>query len=396
MPASYSDYKKIFDGLPMPFAFVDLDSLEANAKAILKRAGQKKIRLATKSIRCRFILEHIAQLSPQFQGLMTYHGQEAAWLAQQGWDDLLMGYPIWQASDAEAISQQVAMGKTVVCMVDSIAHVQHLNQIGEQHKTILPVCLDVDMSTDFPGLHFGVYRSPITTVDQALAVWKEIEQLPYVHLDSLMGYEAQIAGVADRMPGNGLQNAIVRWLKGLSAKKLAARRATVVTALQQAGAKLRLVNGGGTGSLEWTIQEQAVTEVTVGSGFYQSHLFDHYSNFRHDAAAGYAVQVVRSPKDGVFTAHGGGYTASGTPGKEKQPLPWLPQGMRLFPNEGVGEVQTPFRYAGNESLQPGDPVFFRHAKAGELCERFNSLWIVKGGKRIKEVPTYRGEGMNFG
>jgi D-serine deaminase-like pyridoxal phosphate-dependent protein len=40
-------------------------------------------------------------------------------------------------------------------------------------------------------------------------------------------------------------------------------------------------------------------------------------------------------------------------------------------------------------------VFFQHAKAGELCERFNELYLLKGGEIVGQVPTYRGEGMCF-
>jgi D-serine deaminase-like pyridoxal phosphate-dependent protein len=40
-------------------------------------------------------------------------------------------------------------------------------------------------------------------------------------------------------------------------------------------------------------------------------------------------------------------------------------------------------------------VYLRHAKAGELCERFDSLHLVQGGRIVEEVPTYRGEGRCF-
>jgi D-serine deaminase-like pyridoxal phosphate-dependent protein len=73
----------------------------------------------------------------------------------------------------------------------------------------------------------------------------------------------------------------------------------------------------------------------------------------------------------------------------------LPEGARLLDQEGAGEVQTPVAYAGPEKLSYGDPIFMRHAKAGELCERFNSLLLVSGGAVVDEVPTYRGEGLCF-
>ncbi len=43
----------------------------------------------------------------------------------------------------------------------------------------------------------------------------------------------------------------------------------------------------------------------------------------------------------------------------------------------------------------GDRVWFRHAKAGELCERVNELHLVRGGAVVDVVPTYRGEGRAF-
>jgi D-serine deaminase-like pyridoxal phosphate-dependent protein len=67
----------------------------------------------------------------------------------------------------------------------------------------------------------------------------------------------------------------------------------------------------------------------------------------------------------------------------------------LIDQEGAGEVQTPVIYTGAEHLHLGDPVFLRHSKAGELCERFKSLLLVQGGKVTGEVLTYRGEGQCF-
>ncbi|MBI3735552.1 amino acid deaminase/aldolase, partial [Candidatus Sumerlaeota bacterium] len=90
-----------------------------------------------------------------------------------------------------------------------------------------------------------------------------------------------------------------------------------------------------------------------------------------------------------------GYIASGAAGKDKLPYPYLPAGSELLPLEGAGEVQTPIAYRGPEKLEIGDPIFMRHSKAGELCERFKSLLLVSAGKIVDEVPTYRGEGECF-
>jgi D-serine deaminase-like pyridoxal phosphate-dependent protein len=64
--------------------------------------------------------------------------------------------------------------------------------------------------------------------------------------------------------------------------------------------------------------------------------------------------------------------------------------------EGAGEVQTPLVLAKNSPrIELGDPIFFQHAKAGELCERFNELILIQGNKIVDRVKTYRGEGFAF-
>jgi D-serine deaminase-like pyridoxal phosphate-dependent protein len=251
------------------------------------------------------------------------------------------------------------------------------------------------MSVDFPGLHFGVWRSSVTSGADAVRVYEEIARSPHLRLDGVMGYEAQLAGLGDNMPGSAIKSRIIRLLKGRSIRPVAERRAEIVQALKDRGATLRFVNGGGTGSLETTSQETAVTEVTAGSGFYSPVLFDFYSTFRHEPSAGFAVEIVRQPKPGIYTCLGGGYIASGATGSEKQPLPYLPHGAKLTSLEGAGEVQTPILYDGPEKLILGAPIFMRHSKAGELCERFNTLLLVADGKVVDEVPTYRGQGWCF-
>ena len=392
---SYADLKAIFNGKQMPFAFVDLDALDANIEAIIQRAGDKQIRIASKSVRARPILDHLLQAHPLIQGIMCFTAPEAVWLSQQGYDDLLLGYPTWHPEQIRAICAEVRTDKIITLMIDSAEHIDHIQQIAASEGVTLRVCLDVDMSVDFPGLHFGVWRSGVTSVEHALAVYAAIERSPNVTLDGIMGYEAQIAGVGDNVPKGGVRNHIIRFLKKRSIAPIAERRTAIVDALQARGAKLRFVNGGGTGSMESTREEAHVTEITVGSGFYSPGLFDNYQIFKHQPAAGFAIEIVRQPKDGIFTCHGGGYIASGTPGTDKEPVIYAPQGAKLTSLEGAGEVQTPVLYKGAHSLQLGDPIFLRHSKAGELCERFNTLLRVRGGAIIDEAPTYRGEHQAF-
>jgi len=392
---SYKSLKQQFVGQPMPFAFVDLDALDQNIQDIVARAGQKQIRVASKSVRSRPVLQHILAAHPQIKGVMCFTAPEAVWLSQQGFDDLLLGYPIWHPEQIQAICAEVRHNKIITLMIDSVAHIEHLQAIAHAEGVILRVCLDIDMAVDFPLLHFGVWRSGVAQVEQALAIYHAIEKSPNVILDGVMGYEAQIAGVGDDVPKNAAKNRVIRFLKQRSIQQIAHRRSTIIHALNAQGADLRFVNGGGTGSMETTRQEDVVTEITVGSGFYAPVLFDHYQGFQHQPAVGYAIEIVRQPQPHIYTCLGGGYIASGGIGSDKQPIVWEPTGAMLTDLEGAGEVQTPILYNGDESLVLGDPIFMRHSKAGELCERFNDLLVVRGGTIIDEFLTYRGEGQCF-
>jgi D-serine deaminase-like pyridoxal phosphate-dependent protein len=391
----YAAYRSLFAGRQLPFAYVDLELLAANIAAVAARAGPKLVRVASKSLRCRPIIARILAASPAMAGVMCYTAPEAIFLSSHGFDDLLVGYPTCNPEQIAAVCDAVGAGASITLMIDSAEHVALLTRVAAERGVTLPVCLDVDLSLALPGLHFGVHRSGVRGAADALRVYDALARSRWLRLDGVMGYEAQVAGVGDNAPGQGAKNALIRVLQARSRRLAAARRAAVVRALRERGAALRFVNGGGTGSLESTGAEAAVTEVTAGSAFYAPALFDRYRGFRHLPAAGFAVEVVRAPRPGIFTCLGGGYVASGAVGPEKQPAPYLPVGAELLPLEGAGEVQTPVRYRGPERIGLGDAIFMRHAKAGELCEHFNTLLLAAGGVVIDEVPTYRGEGMAF-
>ena len=391
----YQYYKNAFHGVPMPFAFVDLDLLKSNIRQTIVRAHGKRIRIASKSIRSVSLIELILASNPAFQGIMCFSAPEAVWLSRRGLDDLLLGYPCWHGAQVSEICGELRQGKTIITMVDSIAHVEHLEACAAANGVVIPICLDLDMALDLLGLHVGVWRSSVRSVEDVLRVYAAIERSRHLRLDGVMGYEAQVAGLGDDVPGQRARGAVIRLLKRVSIAVVARRRAAAVLALTQRGARLRFVNGGGTGSLESTAREAVVTEVAAGSSFFAPGLFDHYRAFRPMPAAGFAIEIVRRPQPGIYTCLGGGYTASGGAGPALLPRPYLPAGAQLSPNEGAGEVQTPIHYSGGEALNLGDPIFLRHSKAGELCERFNTLLLVSDGAVSGHAATYRGEGQAF-
>lgn len=397
-PQSHERYERIFAEVEAPFAFVDLEAMWANAEAMLGRAAGKPVRVASKSIRCRALLEAILDRDERFQGLMTFTLRETLRLAELGFENLLLAYPTADVGALEELALRSAANPAgaPIVMVDCAEHLDMIESVLGSGAPPMRVCLDVDAGWWWLGgrVKVGPKRSPIHTVEQAVAMAREIEKRPQIELDALMAYEGQIAGVGDRPPGQRRRGAAIRWMQRRSAAELAERRAAIVEALSEF-VHLEIVNGGGTGSLDLTAVEVAVTEVTAGSGFYAPALFDHYSRFRLTPAAGFAMPVVRKPSPGAATALGGGYLASGAGDAARLPAPWLPEGLELDREEGAGEVQTPLLGPGAAGLDVGDRVYFRHAKAGELCERFNSLYLVEGDAIVDEVPTYRGEGQAF-
>lgn len=386
-------YERATAGLDPPFALVDLDLLWANGKDLVRRARGKPARVASKSLRCRPLLERILQ-RPGFAGLLTFTLRETLWLARHGIEDLLLAYP---TVDRAALRELGALDvpRPPAVMVDSTDHLDLIDAAAGAGRRPIRVCLDFDTSLELAGgrVRIGARRSPLRTPEDVAALARQVVARPGFELAGIMGYEAHVAGLGDA-PANRALGIAVRRMQRAASAQLAERRAAVVAAVREV-AEVPLVNGGGTGSLESTAAEPAVTEVTVGSGFYGPTLFDRYRSFRPQPAAMYCLPVVRTPSPGVATALGGGYPASGAAGRDRLPSPYLPDGLRLTVAEGAGEVQTPLAGRAAARLRIGDRVFLRHAKAGELCERFASLYLVAGETVEDELPTYRGEGRTF-
>jgi D-serine deaminase-like pyridoxal phosphate-dependent protein len=395
---AYERLEAIFTDLQPPFAVVDLDAVWANAADMLRRSRGKPIRIASKSVRSRQVLERLLELDPGFQGVLGFTLPEVIWLWEQGIRGLVMAYPTTDRACltrlARITSEDPAQAPAV--MVDCPEHLDLIEEAASSFVAPVRVAMDIDLSWwPLRGLvKIGPKRSPIRTAEQAVALAQEIDRRERVELVGLMAYEGQIAGVGDNVPRKAITNLMIRRMQSASAKDVAERRAEIVTALSEV-AQLEFVNGGGTGSIELTASEWAVTEIAAGSGFFAPILFDHYRSFTLRPAAMFALPVVRRPAPGVATALGGGYLASGVGAKDRMPVPYLPAGLRLDPYEGAGEVQTPLRGSAAAALRVGDRVYFRHVKAGELCERFNSLYLVTGTTIRDQVPTYRGEGKSF-
>ncbi|WP_338899220.1 amino acid deaminase/aldolase [Streptomyces sp. TG1A-60] len=394
--ADRARYDRATAHLDAPLAIVDLDAFDANADDLLRRAGGKPIRVASKSVRCRALLER-ALAREGFRGIMSFTLAESLWLVRSGFEDILLAYP---SADHEAFAELAGDPKlagAVTVMVDDPAQLQLIDNSRRGGTEVVRVCLELDTSLKLLGgrVRVGARRSPLHSPTQIADMARSVAERPGFKLVGVMAYEGHIAGVGDSVAGRPVRSRAVRLMQASAKKELAARRAEVVRAVRHVAPDLEFVNGGGTGSVQHTAAEDAVTEIGAGSGLYVPRLFDNYTSFSGRPAALFAMPVVRRPGVGVVTVLGGGYPASGAPGPDRLPVPYLPEGLKYDPQEGPGEVQTPLLGAPADDLLLGDKVWFRHAKAGELCERFDVLHLVEGDEVTATVPTYRGEGHTF-
>lgn len=390
MPAVVDALDAATAGLDAPLAALHLPSLRANLDDLRRRASGTRIRIASKSVRCRAVLEEA--LGPDLRGdeavrgVMAYSLSEALWLVAAGCDDVLMGYPTVDRTALRRLGEDAAAMGAVTLMVDDARQLEIARDAGAAGAR---VCVDVDASLRLGPIHLGVRRSPLRVAEDVAPLVRRATDLGFRAVGAMF-YEAQVAGVPDDVRGIGT-------VKRLSMRRLAGIRSEVAETIGQlTGQAPEIINSGGSGSVAESAAAPAVTEVTAGSGLYVPGLFDNYRSFTPRPSLFFALPAVRTPARGLTTFLYGGYVASGVPGTDRLPVPARPAGLRYLGREGAGEVQTPVR--GDVAV--GDRAWWRHAKAGELCERFDTLHVVDetadGPSVVDHWPTYRGEGKCFG
>jgi D-serine deaminase-like pyridoxal phosphate-dependent protein len=401
VPAPWRDPRRYWGGLTTatqvidsPVAVLHLGALRYNTHDMLRRAGGKPIRVASKSIRVRGVVDALLR-QPGYAGVLAYTLTEALWLSETI-DDIVVGYPTAERNAIERLASSSEAASRITLMIDSIEHLDLIDAVlAPSAREAIRICIELDASFQAPGLgHIGVRRSPLRTPDEVRALAEVVLARPGFTLVGIMAYEAQIAGQGDDVEGRPGWSAVLRGIQKRSWAELRERRAAVVEEVRSI-AELEFVNGGGTGSLELTGSDDSVTEIAAGSGIFGGHLFDNYRRFTPAPAAAFGLSVVRKPTPGFATVLGGGWVASGPPGLDRLPKIAWPEGMTMLPREMAGEVQTPLSGDAAAALRLGDRVWFRHTKSGELSERIDEFHVVDGDRIVDVLPTYRGEGKVF-
>jgi len=394
-PATYwPQLSRATAGLDTPFGVVSLPALAHNAHDMLARANGTTIRVASKSIRVRGVIDAVLTL-PGFAGVLAYTLAEALWLAETI-PDVVVGYPSADRASIARLASTPALAQRVTLMIDAVEQLDLVDSVvGAGKREPIRVALELDAAWRSRVLgYLGVHRSPIRSVEQATAFAQQVVARPGFTLVGMMAYESQIAGLVNRPVGRPVLARTVDYVQKNSTDELRERRGKVVAALRNV-TELEFVNGGGTGSLERTSADPSVTEIAAGSGLFGPHLFDDYSHFTPAPAAAFSLSVVRKSQPSMATLLGGGWIASGPPAPGRLPELTWPRGLEYVARETAGEVQTPLMGTGAADLRVGDRVWLRHTKAGELSEHLNEFALVDGEKIVETIPTYRGEGKAF-
>jgi D-serine deaminase-like pyridoxal phosphate-dependent protein len=380
--------------LPTPVFVVDLDAFDANATDLVRRAGGKSIRVASKSLRVPALISR-ALAHEGTHGILAYTLREALWLhEQQICDDIVVAYPTVDRGALADLVASPSAAAAITIMVDDVAQLDLVDSVRFSPTVPVRVAIDVDAGLQLAGRHVGPKRSPLQDTSAVVELARTITRRGGFRLVGAMTYEGQVAGLADSLPTARTKSMIVRRVKALSLTQLVVRRREIADAIRPL-ADLEFWNAGGSGSVEESAADPVVTEVAAGSGLLVPTLFDHYRSFEPRPASFYGLPVTRKPTPEMATVHGGGLVASGPIGPDRLPTPWAPAGLHLTGLEGAGEVQTPLTGPAAALLEIGDLVWFRHAKSGELFEHALTVHLLSGSELVDAVPSYRGCGQAF-
>ena len=377
-----------------PIAVVDLDTFDANAADLVRRAAGKPVRVASKSLRVPALISRALD-HDGFAGVLAYTLAEALWLHETGVsDDIVVAYPTVDAAALRRLTSSPSAAAAITLMVDDPVHLDVVVETRSSLAVPVRIALDLDAGLRLGGQHIGPKRSPLFDTAEVVAMARKVVERDGFRLVGVMTYEGQVAGVQDDVPDQRTKSLLVRRLKQASMAQLEVRRREISEALAPI-VELEFWNGGGSGSVEATTADGAVTEIAAGSGLLVPGIFDHYASFVPRPAAFFGLAVTRKPTPTMATVHGGGLIASGATGQDRSPIPWAPPGLHLTGLEGAGEVQTPLTGHPAALLAIGDLVWFRHAKSGELFEHVRDVHLVRGEAVTEVVPSYRGRDLAF-
>ncbi|MYX24710.1 alanine racemase, partial [Streptomyces sp. SID8380] len=188
--ADRARYDRATAHLEAPLALVDLDAFDANADDLVRRAQGKPIRVASKSVRCRALLERVLA-RPGFAGIMSFTLAESLWLAREGFEDVLLAYPSTDRPAYAELAADPKLAAAVTVMVDDPAQLRLIDAAREGGTEEIRVCLELDTSLRLLGgrVRVGARRSPLHSPARVADMARAVARAPGFRLVGIMAYE---------------------------------------------------------------------------------------------------------------------------------------------------------------------------------------------------------------
>jgi D-serine deaminase-like pyridoxal phosphate-dependent protein len=349
--------------IPTPAAVLDLDAFDRNVAKMAARAKAAGLALRphSKSHKCSAIAHR--QIEAGAVGICCAKLAEAEAMAAAGVAAILVTSPIAgaaQAARAAALAQAVADFRIVVDHPDGAA------ELDAAAQGPIQVLIDVDPGMGRTGVHDAA---------QALAVFRAIQAQPNLkflgvqcyggHWQHIEGANARAAAVADGM----------------------AYLSTVIDALRQAGAEVRLVTGGGTGSFAADAAQGVLTEVQPGSFAFMDREYRDALKDDPDGAFEQALTIaatVISANHPQWLTVDAGLKAFSTDG----PLPvavtpkFAASAYRFFGDEH-GRLMRP----DGQDVARGERVDFVPPHVDPTLDRYDVIHFVRGDVLVEIAPV---------
>ncbi|MER6926523.1 alanine racemase, partial [Streptomyces spiralis] len=243
--ADRARYDRATAHLDAPVAIVDLEAFDANADDLVRRAAGKPVRVASKSVRCRALLERVLARDG-FAGVMSFTLAESLWLARSGFEDVLLAYPSADRAGFAELAADPKLAAAVTVMIDDPAQLDLVDASREGGREVVRVCLELDTSLKLLGgrIRVGALRSPLHSPAQVAEMARTVARRPGFRLVGIMAYEGHVAGVGDAVAGRPLRSRAIRLMQAAARRELAERRAAVVRSVRAVAPELEFVNGG--------------------------------------------------------------------------------------------------------------------------------------------------------
>lgn len=177
--ADRARYDRATAALDAPLALVDLAAFDANAEDILRRAAGKPVRVASKSVRCRALLERVLAREG-FAGVMSYTLAESLWLARSGFEDVLLAYPSADRAAYAELTADPKLAAAVTVMVDDPAQLRLIDDSRAGGTEEVRVCVELDTSLRLLGgrVRIGARRSSLHSPAQLAELARTIARTP--------------------------------------------------------------------------------------------------------------------------------------------------------------------------------------------------------------------------